>query len=499
MPSSGRLGGTKPLHAPIRAKEWDLDSGPFLQTFATTGFSYLVSLLALLGALQAAYFVVSGGLKGTSFYYRVRIRDADPAVRASTIRTLAVQGDAKAMHFLMQALGDPEASLRLIAVEGLRRHTDSEVHDALLQLVDDPDVGVRKAVISALGRYHTPQAVQALVKALSDPHAPVQIAAIQGLKVAQDPTTIEAIAATLSSKDKEVVRNAQEALIPFGISVIDRLAPMLPEVSGSAAAFTRVMTHLDRDLAYQAIGKVLPSMRHVQPIGEAITMLVRSQVPGLAGLLSDLLMQPDYPAYDIVVNGMVRLQDPETVEPLCRQLRNPRLRRKVVSALEMLAPAFGREMLAPLGSVIQDQDLAVRKAAAYLLGKVGGTMMIDTGLLLLWGEGAPEHRAYLEEQLGAPLGRIITYPEAALALDKLMTNVSGEDGQRAIGELESLVILLFGEYLRGVRVHDNTVLLLKDRRTLYPLRPEHLHPLAVDLLEYAANMAEGDRFRLTAN
>lgn len=476
-----------------------MDSGPFLQTFATTGFGYLVSLLAILGALQAAYFVVSGGLKGTSFYYKVRIRDADPAVRASVIRTLAAQGDAKAMRFLLEALGDPEPGLRLIAVEGLRRHTDSEVHDALLQLVADPDVGVRKAVISALGRYHTPHVVQALVKALSDPQAPVQIAAIQGLKVAQDPTTIEAIASTLNSKDKEVVRNAQEALIPFGISVIDRLAPMLTEVSGSASAITRVMTHLDRDLAYQAIGKVLPSMRHAQPIGEAITMLVRSQVPGLAGLLSDLLMQPDYPAHDAVINGMIRLQDPDTVDPLCRQLRNPRLRRKVAAALEAFAPAFGREMLVPLGSAIQDKDRSVRKTAAYLLGKVGGTLMIDAGLLLLWGDDASEHRAYLEGQLGDPLGRIITYPEAALALDKIMTNATGEDGQRAIGELESLVILLFGEFVRGVKVHDNTVLLLKDRRTLYPLRPEHLHPLAADLLEYAANMAEGDRFRLTAH
>ncbi len=471
----------------------------FLLNFATSGFSFLVALLLVLGGLQVAYFVISGGLKGTRFYYRARINDANPAVRASVIRTLAARGDAMALEFLLQAVADHEPNNRLTAIEGMRRYSEPAVQDALIVLAADPHAVVRRAATAALGRFQSPQAVEALVKRMADTVPAVQIAAIQGLKVAQDPGTIEAIARALSSQDKDVVRQAQEALLPFGIPVIDRLGAMLPEVGAAAPAFIRVMTQLDRELACQAIAKVLPDMRHTQAISEAVQLLVRNQQPGLVPLLAQLMDVPDYPSHELVIHSFVKLHDPDSIVPLCRHLRSARFRSGVIAALETLAPVFGREMIAPLSEAMRDPERAVRKAASHLLGKVGGSFMVDAALVMLWGERAAERRAFLERHLGYTLHRLATYHEAALSLDRLMTSTMGEEGLRAIDELESLMIMIYGDALRGVLINEHAQLILKDRRTLYPVRPEHLNPLAADLLDFAANMAEGDRFRLTTS
>lgn len=471
---------------------------PAIVPHASSGFGFLIVLLVILGGLQVAYFVVSGGLKGTRFYYQARIHDANPAVRAGAIRALAARGDAVALTFLLQAVGDSEPSNRLATVEGLRRFSEPSVQDALIHLAEDPHPSVRRAAVAALGRFQTPKSLEIFIKRLTDTVPAVQIAAIQGLKVAQQPETVEMIARGLMSSDKDVVRQAQEALIPFGIPVIDRLGAMLPEVGSASTTFFRVMLQLDRDLASQAIARVLPELRHSPAIAEALQLLVRSQHPGMVPLLSQILDLPEYPSHPQVIDALVKLHDPQAIAPLCRHLRNPRLRASVVSALEALAPVFGRELLAPLGEAIQDEDRTVRKAASRLLSRVGGALMVDAGLLMLWREGLPDHRAFLERHLGYSLHRLATYSEAALSLDRLMTGSMGEEGLRAIDELQSLMVLIHGENLRGVIVNDHTQLILKDRRTLYPMRFEHLNPLAADLLDFAANMAEGDRFRLAS-
>jgi HEAT repeat protein len=465
--------------------------------FATSGFSVLITVMVILGALQVAYFVVSGGLKGTRYYFQARIHDPNPAVRAGVIRALAARGDATALEFLLQAVGDSEPNNRLAAIDGMRRFSDPAVQEALIKLAGDPQAIVRRAAVSALSRYPTPMAIETLVKRLTDAVPAVQIAAIQGLKVAQDPATIEAIAHALASQDKDVVRQAQEALLPFGIPVIERLGAMLPEVGAAAPALIRVMTHLDRELASRAIARVLPDMRHSVASAEALQILVRSQHPGLVSLLAQLLDVPDYPSHDLVLQSFVKLHHPDSIVPLCRHLGTTRFRSGVVAALEALAPVYGREMIPPLAEAMRHPERTVRKAASHLLGRVGGTLMIDAGLVMLWGEDAAGHRAFLERHLGYSLHRLATYHEAALSLDRLMTGTMGEEGQRAIDELESLMILLFGDSMRGVVVNDHTQLILKDRRTLYAVRVEHLNPLAAELLEFAANQAEGDRFRLT--
>lgn len=471
---------------------------PLVIPSASSGLGFLITLLVILGALQVAYYVVSGGLKGTRFYFQAKIHDANPAVRAAVIRTLSARGDAVALTYLLQAVGDAEPANRLSVVEGLRRFSEPAVLDALNFLSDDAHPTVRRAATSALGRFQTPKSLEALIKRLSDTVPAVQVAAIQGLKVAQQPETIELIARGLMSNDKDVVRQAQDALMPFGIQVIDRLGAMLPEVGSSATTFFRVMLQLDRDLASQAIVKALPAMRQLPAISEALHLLVRNQHPGLVPLFTQLLEIADYPSHPQVVEAMVRLHEPAVIAPLSRHLHNPRLRSTVVAALEGLAPVFGRELLVPLGQAIQDEERPVRQAAARLLSRVGGALMVDAGLLMLWREGLNEHRSFLERHLGYSVHRLATYSEAILSLDRLMTSSLGEEGLRAIDELQSLLVLIHGESLRGLKVNDVPHLILKDRRTLYPLRFEHLNPLAADLLEFAANQAEGDRFRLTS-
>ncbi len=472
-----------------------MGSAPFLINFTTSGFGFLVTLLVILGVLQIAYFVVGGGLKGTRYYFNAKIHDPNPAVRAGVIRTLAARGDTVALGFLMRAVEDSEPNNRLTAIEGMRRFSEPAVQNCLIRLSGDPHPVVRRAAVVALGRFQSPEAIEMLVKRLSDTTPAVQIAAIQGLKVAQEPATIEAIARALTSNDKDVVRHAGEALIPFGIPVIDRLGVMLPEAGPAASAFIRVMTQMDRELASQAIAQALPAIRHTQAISDALSLLVRSQYPGMVTLLTQLLDVPDYPSHDQVIQSFVKLNDPEAIVPLCRQLTSARLRPAVVVALESLASVYGRELLVPLMGAIQSSDMSVRKASSHLLGRVGGVAMVDAGLSMLWGEDSADHRAFLERHLGYPVVRLATYPDAALSLDRLLTGTQGEEGARAIDELESLMILLYGDCMRGVTINEQSQLILKDRRTLYPMRFDHLHALASDLLDFASNAAEGDRFR----
>jgi len=178
------------------------------------------------------------------------------------------------------------------------------------------------------------------------------------------------------------------------------------------------------------------------------------------------------------------------------------IRRLAATSLDKLvATCADVEMVDPLGQALLDADPEIQRFASHALGGIGGAMVQQRVIKVLWGDQHKDVVAFVEKVVGFPMSRMVSFEEMVLGLDRLMTNQRPtEDDMMAIDYLESLLIVLYGSmFVRGHRVDDQTMdLLIRGRRTFYPLRLASLHPLASRLLKYVVNKAEGDRWRATS-
>jgi hypothetical protein len=96
-----------------------------------------------------------------------RLRRGDINERGLALGELVEHG-AAATPVLLDALGDPDATVRGLAAEGLGMTGDASSADRLMAALDDDDEQVRSKAAAALAGLDDPRAVEALIRTLDD-------------------------------------------------------------------------------------------------------------------------------------------------------------------------------------------------------------------------------------------------------------------------------------------------------------------------------------------
>jgi HEAT repeat protein len=120
----------------------------------------------------------------TAMHLAARLREEKSGVlRAEFVRTLAEFPTAAAHDAVLAAVGDSDASVRVIACKALGRRPSAAGFEALSQTVsNDGDIDVRIAAARELGKFPGYDAPRALRPALDERDPALQLAAIQSLE-----------------------------------------------------------------------------------------------------------------------------------------------------------------------------------------------------------------------------------------------------------------------------------------------------------------------------
>jgi HEAT repeat protein len=180
-----------------------------------------------------------------------RLAEEDPKRRVEAAKLLGYameRGDA-ALPALIEALGDENAEVRLMAVGALGVMNPSKAAKDLAKLIGDDDVRVRKAVVQSLGRARGAKAIalKALAKVAGDEDHQVAGPALRAMKDLDASAGVPTFLAALSSENPLVKAAALLALGSAGDkadAVVPAIVAALADESSTVrgAAFSALRT-----------------------------------------------------------------------------------------------------------------------------------------------------------------------------------------------------------------------------------------------------------------
>jgi len=186
--------------------------------------------LALLGVLSLGF-----EWGGRVARLEAEFATGDPASRRDVVRRLAAHPLEAVRAPLLQALGDPDATVRLEAADVAGRLRLREATAVLAEWIDDPDVALREAATRALGQLGDASQRGPLVRALGDPDARVRRAAVGAVAALGGAESVVPLLGRLDDDDAQVRVDAAAALGALGdaratVPLVGRARDGAPEV-----------------------------------------------------------------------------------------------------------------------------------------------------------------------------------------------------------------------------------------------------------------------------
>lgn len=304
---------------------------------------------------------------------RVAAADAEPALRALALETLAALGVRDARDAARAGANDGAPEVRAAAVELLALAGGEEELGTVRALAGDPDARVRVAAARVLPRLGREAALEAFPALLGDPAPAVRRAALESAASARLEPLAPAATALLGDADPDVVRAAVLALGRLG----DRDAvPALLHVAQSATVLRAAIADAIARLDPTAIPELMDTFLGLQDVGSRLA----------------------------VVDALARLQSPAATQMLLglRGDPSPDVRAAAVTAL---GSALAPEGLAAAAEALRDPDGGVRARALDAIGQTRpGPAVLETVLELARHDPAPivRERAALAVGLLAP-------------------------------------------------------------------------------------------------
>lgn len=272
------------------------------------------------------------------------------------VRKLEAKGDVKGLIKVLSH--DRDAKRREAAAWALRHLADSQCLPTLLDALRDEDENVRAIAAGGLGKLSDPSAVGPLIKALEDNARQVWLAAVESLGQLRDPRASAPLVSKLRDTDDSRVK---AAVLAIGPPSVEPLIAMLEDGRAYArqeAALT--LKELGDTRAVAALVALLTDRE------ASVRTRAAEALDGLGWTPADDGEEIDY---WIATQEWSKL-GARAFEPLVQQLgdHDPDRRADAALTLGQLGDARAVPALLP---ILDDQELAVRKAAADALEALG--------------------------------------------------------------------------------------------------------------------------------
>ena len=266
----------------------------------------------------------------------------------------------------MEALRDPQASVRREAAKALGQVKDARAVPQLLAALRDKDANVRLYAAYALGEIKDPKTAKELLNALHDPVWGVRDQAAWALREIRDPSVAQPLVAALREE------NADVAHILWILRHVDRAASLEP------------LVRLLQD------ARVVARCRAVSALAE---LGIKEAVDPLISALKD--KHPDVRL--LAVAALVRIRDDRAEEPL-RELFSVETNPAVRTAAEQAVKRFSMEEALVAHWSFDDANPKVAKdvtargsdgeirGCPVVEGKVGRALAFSTGKFVELGK-----------------------------------------------------------------------------------------------------------------
>ena len=272
----------------------------------------------------------------------------------------------------LSKLADPVVTVRHDALEALRDHTDDpRIVPFLIRALSDQDAEVRLLAVEVLGNTRAPRAVAPLVPLLRDGDRDICAAAIEALGRIGDPATLELLTGMLQ-REKPLKLKTIEALRRLNVpEAVPALLPLLreqdAEVSGAAAEALGYLGDARAAESLLAAGQDAQSPIRAQ----AVAALGLLHEPRALPLLLSLLTSNEPVLRGNAIDALVRLADPRAVDGLLPLLdsHDPRTRIQAMQALGNMRDSRAVDALSTLVPAHSEEE-QVRVYAEEALGKI---------------------------------------------------------------------------------------------------------------------------------
>ncbi len=317
------------------------------------------------------------------------LEDRTPGVRCQAARTLE--------RFGWQPRNDRDRVLRDVALGDFRSAAQAGLPalDVLIGFLNESACMNRRALVEALGQIGGEKVISPLLNALGDPDSSVKVAAIEALKELRDSRAVQPLIVCIKDKDPSVRATAASALGVFGSSGVTPLTKALADGhwavrKAAVEAFGRIKEvgqidsvvkllrdpdHDVRETACQALGKIR-SPRGIPALVVALTDSQTMVRQCAAHALRDI--EPDWDKYPEARSVMPQLQEAlKDREYWVRQAARETIKR--IESAEQLAfeQAGANEKLAAaldiLAGLLNHHQRDLRQAAAEALGRMGNS------------------------------------------------------------------------------------------------------------------------------
>lgn len=310
--------------------------------------------------------------------------------------------------YLLQALHDENAEIRVVATEALQgicQHEDVHFRQQLIpeisQLLMDQDLQVRRNAAETLGLIGQTESVPLLINALNDPYWQVRWAAIEALGEIGDRQAVPYITPLLKDGHGYVGRAAAEALGKIGgneavPSLIQGLRSEKRYIQQAADAALRLIgpAHTvpfllqalkhERDYVRQEAEAALRQVGQTEAVPYLIAALRDSdddvrraavialgqigEVEAVPALIS-LLQDDQEMIRSVVAEALANIGHVDAIQALILALDDPstKVRRMTARALGRLR---AREAAEPLLAMLRDNNVNVRRVAVEALGRI---------------------------------------------------------------------------------------------------------------------------------
>ncbi|GEM_PF-1253630 len=151
-------------------------------------------------------------LSAESTLLRQKAQQALDDIKYHNVKALTGQGGKNETDSFIDALGDPDPRVRMVAVIALGDLRSAEAVFALSRLVTDADPGIRLELVRTLAKIDTKDCLQPLVKLMADPDLNVRVLAVEKISKMKVDGADEQLVKAADNPDPRIVSRAIIAL-----------------------------------------------------------------------------------------------------------------------------------------------------------------------------------------------------------------------------------------------------------------------------------------------